>query len=103
MELQNRTVSTLAVDLVLSMIMDYSNLTTSPTTPQYIFKKGIQIFEEDGYKATVSESKDNLVGQGCVNMLEKHDMTSEIQKKALVYLIFLKKQTIRKGEGLWLC
>ena len=41
--------------------MDYSNLTESPTAPQYGFKKGLHIFEEDGYKATVSKLKDNFM------------------------------------------
>ena len=72
------------------MITDYSNLTASPTTPQYGFKKELQIFEEYGYKVTVNELKDNVVGQGCVNMLEKCDVTSEIWKKKLAYLMFLK-------------
>ena len=41
--------------MILSMIADCRNLTGSSTTPQYGFKKGLQIFEEDGYKVTVSE------------------------------------------------
>ena len=61
-DLQKQRVSTQAADLVLSMITDYSNLTVSPTTPQYGFKKRLQIFEEEGYKATVSELKYNLLG-----------------------------------------
>ena len=72
--------------------MNYSDLTASPTTPHYGFKKGIQIFEEDGYKVTIRELKDNLIGQGCVNMLDKCDVTGDIWKKALVYLMFLKGQ-----------
>ena len=91
-DLQNGTVSTCAADMVLSMITEYSKLTTSPNTPQYGFKKGLHIFEEDRYKATVSELKDNLVGRGCVNMLDKRDVTSDIQKKALAYLMFLKRK-----------
>ena len=86
--------------MVLSMITDYSDLTTSPNTTQYGFKKGLYIFEEEGYKATVSELKDNLVGRGCVNMLNKSDMTSDIQKKALVYLMFLKCKWSGKVKAL---
>ena len=65
------------------MITGYSNLSVSSATPQYGFNKGFQIFEEDGYKATVSELQDNLIEQGCVNMFEKHNVTSDIQKNSL--------------------
>ena len=51
----------------------------------------------------VSELKDNLVGRGCVEMLDKRDVNGEIWKKALAYLMFLKKKTIRKGKGFWMC
>ena len=44
-DLQNGTITTPAADLVLSMIMDYNNLTASPTMTQYRFKKGLQMFE----------------------------------------------------------
>ena len=69
------------------MIMEYSDLTASPTKAQYGLKKGLQSFEEDGNKATISDLKDNLIGQVCVNMLDKCDLTSEIRKKALEYLM----------------
>ena len=91
-DLQNRTVSTEAADMVLSMIADYNELTASSNTPQYGFRKGLEIFEEEGHKATVSELKDNLVGRGCVKMLDKRDVNSEIRKKALAYLMFLKRK-----------
>ena len=89
---KNGTVFTPAADLVLSIIMDYIDLTASPTTPQYGFNKGLKFFEQDGYKATISELKYNLIRWGCVNMLEKRDILSEIRKKALAYLIFLKRK-----------
>ena len=41
-------------------------------------RKVYRFFEEDGYKATVSKLKDNLIGWGCVNMLDKHDITKLI-------------------------
>ena len=46
-DLQNGTVNMRAADMVLSMITDYSELTASPNTPQYGFKKGLHIFKED--------------------------------------------------------
>ena len=50
------------------MLTDYSNLTASPNTPEYVLKKGIQILKYDECKATMTELKDNLIGQGCDNM-----------------------------------
>ena len=89
-DLQNRTVSIEAADMVLSIIADYNKLKASSNTPQYGFRKGLEIFEEEGHKATVSELKENLFGRGCVKMLDKRDVNSDIRKKALAYLIFLK-------------
>ena len=62
----NGTVITPAAEMILSMITDYRHLSASSSMPQYGFKKGLKIFEEDGYKATVSELQDNLIGRGCV-------------------------------------
>lgn len=56
----------------------------------------MEIFKDDRYEATVSKLKDNLVGQGCVNMLGKREVTGEIHKKALAYIMFLKRK--RTGE-----
>ena len=58
-----------------------------------------RFFEEDGYEATVRELKDNLVGRGCVNMLGKNEITGEICKKALAYLIFLKQKRTGKVKA----
>ena len=72
---QIETESTPATDMVMAMLTDYSNLSASPNTPQYEFRKGMEIFKEDGYEATVSKLKDNLVGRGCINMLGKNEIT----------------------------
>ena len=76
--------------MILSMITDYSHLTASYLTPQYGFKKDLQIFEEDGYKATVSKLHDNLIERVCIKMLNKNEVMSEVQKSELAYLMFLK-------------
>ena len=98
-DLQNRTVSTREADMVLRMITDYNKLTASHNIPQYGFKKGFHMFEEDRYKAMVSELKDNLVGRGCVKMLNKMDVNGEIRKKALAYLMFLKQKQSGKVKA----
>lgn len=59
------------VELVLGMLTYYSHLSLLPNTPQYRFRRGMEIFEDDGYEATVSELKDNLIGWDCVKMLDK--------------------------------
>ena len=85
--------------MVMTMLTDYSNLSASPNTPQYGFRKGMEIFEEDGYEVTVSKLKGNLVGRGCVNMLGKKEITGEIHKKALAYLMFLKRKRAGKVKA----
>ena len=91
-----------ANNMVMAMLTDYSELLASPNTPQYGFKKGIKVFEEDGYKATVSELRDNVVGRGCINMLEKKEITGDVCKKALAYLMFLKQKQTGKVKA-WGC
>ena len=88
-----------ATDMVMAMLTDYSNLSASPNTPQYGFRKGMEIFEEDEYEAPVSKLKDNIVGRGCVNMLGKKEITGEICNKALAYLMFLKRKRTGKVKN----
>ena len=68
----------------------------SLATPQYGFKKRLEIFGNDGYNATVKELRDNLIGRGCVNMLRKHEITKEVVSKALRYLMFIKRKRCGK-------
>ena len=81
-EVDHESESNGANDVVMAMLTDYSELSASPNTPQYGFKKGIKLFEDDGYRATVSELKDNLVGRGCINMLKKEDITADVHRNA---------------------
>ena len=88
----NRTVTAPTTEMVMSMITDYIYLSASSSNPQFGFKKGLEIFEEDGYKATLSKLQDNLIGRGCVKMLNKNEVTSDVWKNTLAYLMFLKRK-----------
>lgn len=91
-----------ASDMVLSMIQNYSDmvpkvspksvLTTSKSTPQNYYTKGLRIFEADAYDATKQELDKNLIGRGCVEVLPMTEVNNTIKKKALNYLIFLKRK-----------
>ena len=43
-DIQSETESTPATDMVMAMLTDYSNLSPSPNTLQYGFRKGMEIF-----------------------------------------------------------
>ena len=53
-------------------------------------------FGKEGYKATVSELSDNLVGMDAVDMLDKSWVTSDVYANALSYLMFLKRKRTRR-------
>lgn len=99
-------VSTDGSDMILSMIKNYSDvepkvspesiLLASKSTPQYYYTKGIKIFEHAGYKATKQELDENLIGQNCVEMLPVAKLDDGIKKKALNYLMFLKRKRYGK-------
>lgn len=84
--------TTPAAESIMNMITDCSNLTASSDTPQYGFKKGSQIFEENGYKETVRILQDNLIRRDCMKMLEKCGITNDVWKNALAYLMFLNQR-----------
>mgnify|MGYP003333922282 FL=1 len=80
-------------------MQEYFTMEASKSTPQYGFRKGLEIFGEDGKQAAMNELKNNLVGHGCLNMLHPHEVTPLIQKKALSYLMFLKRKRCGKIKG----
>ena len=86
------------IDKVKAM-EEYFTMEASKSTPQYGFRKGLEIFGEDGKQAAMNELKNNLVGRGCLNMLHPHEVTPSIQKKALSYLMFLKRKRCGKIKG----
>ena len=85
------------------MIAECNQMTPSLATPQYGFKKGLEIFGNNGYEATVKELRDNLIGRGCVKMLKKHEVTKEVVSKALGYLMFIKRKRCGKVKSRGCC
>ena len=65
----------------------------------YGYQKGLKIFGDDGYQATVKELRDNLIGQGCIDVLSKKDTTWDMQKGPLSYLMFLKRKRCGKPSS----
>ena len=92
-------VMTPAADRVFSMIPDYNHLSASTAAPQYGFQKGLKLFEEDGYKATVSELQYNLIGKLCVKILEKKWSKKWSPEKRASILDVPDKKTFGKSEG----
>ena len=69
---------------------------TSKLTPQYGFHRGMKIFGEPGWEATRSELDNNLLGMDAVHMLGAKHLNRGLAKKALPYLMFLKRK--RSGK-----
>ena len=78
---------------------EYFQLEVSKSTPQYVFRKGMQLFGEPGRKAVVAELRDNLINRGCVRMLGKDEVTSKIKSMTLSYLMFLKQKQSGKKKA----
>ena len=51
------------------MMQECFELEASKSTPMYGLRKGLQIFGDSGYQATVKELQDNLIGRGCIDVL----------------------------------
>jgi hypothetical protein len=85
----------------MSIISGYGNLEATLTTPQYGFQKGLKVFGEDGYKATIKELDANLIGRNVIDMLPPEAITRDIFTMSLGYLMFLKRKRsgIIKGRG----
>ena len=81
---------------IRSVIKEYTNLEATLSTPQYGFQKGMKVFQEQGYKATVKDLDKNLIGRNVINMLPARSITHDMMKMSLAYLMFLK----RKRSGL---
>ena len=82
--------------MVGSVIRHYGNLEASLSTPQYGFEKGIKIFKEPGYDATVKELDKNLIGRNVMNMLPARSITHDMMKMSSGYLMFLRRKRCGK-------
>ena len=81
------------------MIKEYFKIEASKATPQYGFRKGLKLFGDKGYQVAKNELKVNLLRKGCIKMVLWKDLTWDIKKQALGYLIFLKKTRGDKMKG----
>jgi hypothetical protein len=73
----------------MSVISGYGNLEATLSTPQYGFEKGLKVFGEDGYKATIKELD-------IIDMLSPDCITRDVFKMSLGYLMFLKRKRCGK-------
>ena len=62
------------------------------------FRKGLTLFGDKGYQAAKNELKVNLLRRGCIDILSWKNLTWDIRKQALGYLIFLKRKRKRSGK-----
>jgi hypothetical protein len=67
----------------MSVISGYENLEATLSTPQYGFQKGLKVFGEGGYKATIKELDANLIGRNVIDMLSPQCITRDIFKMSL--------------------
>ena len=79
-----------------SVIREYSNLEASLLTPQYGFNKGLKVFKEAGYEATIKELDKNLIGRNVIEMLPARSVTRDMMRMSLAYLMFLKRKRFGK-------
>jgi hypothetical protein len=80
----------------MSVISGYGNLEATLSTPQYGFQKGLKIFGEGGYKATIKELDTNLIGRNVIDMLSPEGISRDIFQMSLGYLMFLKRKRCGK-------
>ena len=78
---------------------EYFEIEASKATPQYGFRKGLKLFGDKGYQAAKNELKANLLVRCCIDMLSWKDLTWDIKKQALGYLVFLKRKLSGKMKG----
>ena len=78
------------------MIQHYGSLEVSLSTPQYGFQKGLKVFKEAGYEATLKELDKNLIGKNVLDMLPARSFIHDMMKMSLDYLILLKRKRFGK-------
>ena len=88
-----------AKDSVAKLLKNDSQMSVWLGTPQYYFMKGMKIFRDAGYDATVKKLEENLINCNCITMLDKDDVTNNLKNKALGYLLFSKRKQCGKVKG----
>ena len=79
-----------------SVIKGYDNLEATLSTPQYGFQKGMKVFKEKGYMATVKELDKNFICRNTIDMLLARSITHNMMKMSLTYKMFLKRKRCGK-------
>ena len=74
------------------MMKEYFEIEVSKSTAQYGFRKVLKLFGDKGYQAAKNELKVNLLRRGCIDILSWKDLTWDIRKQALGYLMLLKRK-----------
>ena len=92
-------VMAMAKQAEVQMMKEYFKIELSKSTPQYGFRKGLQLFKDKGYQDAKTELEKNLLGRGCIDMLPRKGLMRDIQKRALGYLMFLKRKRSEKMKG----
>ena len=82
--------------IVRSIIQHYGNLEATLSTPQYGFDKGLNVFKEVSYNATMKGLDKNLIGKNVIDMLPARSIINEMIKMSLDYLMFLKRKRYGK-------
>ena len=81
------------------MMKEYFEIEAAKATPHYGFRQGLKLFGDKDYQAAKNKLKVNLLGRGCIDMLSRKDLTWNIRKQALGYLMFLKRKQSGKMKG----
>ena len=81
------------------MIKIHFEIEASKATPQYGFRKGLKLFGDKGYQAAKNELNVNLLRREYIDMLSWSDLTWDIRKQALGYIMFLKRKQSGKMKG----
>ena len=83
------------------MIKDYFKIESSKATPQYSSGKESNLFGNVGYQAANSEFEKKSVDRQWMDMLPIYNVSWNIRRQELGYLMFLKRNQPRtmKGKG----
>ena len=81
--------------LVSAAVEKYNNLEASLVTPQYGVKQGLRLFQQKGTEAILKELK-QLDDLNVISPIHPWDMTRDDIKRALPYLMFLKRKRCGK-------
>ena len=53
----------------VQIMKEYFEIEAFKSTPQYGFRKGLELFGDKRYQAAKNKLKANLLGKGCIDML----------------------------------